>query len=245
MSHNLTKQPAEKKVYEFPPFDLTAGSNIASVQSITITARGLVAAVAALTYENEAYNNNILQLTLLGGTDGEEYLITAIVVDSMGMVGEDDVELRVADFGWSVPDGAGHIYLTPAEYITRFGYEETLLLTDTNDVGRIDKDRLGARLLEATAFVDGYVAKRYLTPLSPVPEVIKGIIADLTRHALHGVSVSDVVADRARQARASLKDISGGNMVLVTTEAATTTTSGTPDFISPARVFNRGTLEGF
>lgn len=245
MSHNLTKQPSEKKVYEFPAFALPTGASIASVQSITITARGLVAEVAALAYSNEAYNGVVLQLTLEAGTDGEEYLLTAVVVDSLGEAFEEDVELRVVDFGWAIPTGAGHIYLTPAEYITRFGYDETLLLTDTHAVGRIDKDRLGARLLEATALVDGYAAKRYETPLSPVPEVIKGICADLTRHMLHGDNVSDVVADRARQARSSLKDISGGNMVLAASEVTTTATSGTPDFISPARVFDCGTLEGF
>ncbi len=245
MSHNLTKQPSEKKVYEFPPFPLPAGAALASVQSVTISPRGLVAEVAPLAYSNAVTSGAVLQITLEGGTDGEEYLITAVVVDSLAEVWEDDVELRVEDFTWAIPDGAGNIYLTPAEYITRHGFDETVMLTDTHDVGRIDKDRLGAGLMQATAIVDGYAGKRYQVPLNPVPEVVKGIVADITRFLLHGDNVPDVVAGRHKQARASLKDISSGAMTLSVPEVASTATGGTPDFIGPQRVFDSDSLKGF
>lgn len=245
MINQLTKQPSEKLIYDAPFSAIPDGAAIASVDSIVVTAKGKVAEVTALNYQNQQFSGTIAQLTIDGGTDGEEYLITITVMDSLAEVHEFDVEIRIEDFTWSVPDGVGAIYLTPSEYVTRYGYAETQLLSDTHDVGRIDKDRLGARLLEATAIVDGYVAKRYLTPLNPVPEAVKGIVADITRFLLHGDNVPEVVTDRHRQARASLKDISKGDMVLAVAEATTTATSGTPDFIGPDRVFDHDSLKGF
>lgn len=245
MAHNLTKQPSEKIVYDAPFGTMPSGAAITSIDSITLLARGKVAEGAALAYSNQQFSGTIVQLTLSSGTDGEEYLITIKVTDSLGEIHEHEVEMRVEDFTWAVPDGSGAIYLSPSEYVTRYGYAETQLLSDTHDVGRIDKDRLGARLLEAAAIVDGYVAKRYQTPLNPVPEAVKGIVADITRFLLHGDNVPEVVADRHKQARASLKDISKGDMVLAVAEATTTATSGTPDFIGPSRTFDRDSLKGF
>lgn len=245
MAHNLTKQPSEKKVYEFPAFALPAGVTLASIQSVNITARGHAVEVLPLLHSNAVFSGAVVQMTLEGGTDDEEYLITVVAVDSLGEIWEEDVELRVVDFTWAIPDGTGHIYLTPADYITRFGYDETLLLTDTHDVGRIDKDRLGALLVEATALVDGYVGRRYPTPLSPVPETVKGIVADLCRFLLHGVSVPDAVDARQRQALSRLKDISSGVMTLSIPEVTSSASGGGPDFVSPTRVFNRDTLKGF
>jgi len=245
MTNQLTKQPSEVLIYDTPFPGIPAGASIAAISSIGILAKGKVAQVAALVAGNQQISGSMAQFTLSGGTDGEEYLITVTVTDSVGEVHEADVELRIEDFTWSVPDGTAGLYLTPAEYITRFGYDETLLLSDTHDVGRIDKDRLGARLIEATSIVDGYVAKRYTTPLNPVPEVIRGIVADLVRHILHGANVPDVVAERQRQAIQRLKDISNGIMVIAVPEITTSGNSGTPEFMAPKRVFDRNSLKDF
>jgi len=245
MINALTKQPAEVLTYDAPFGGIPAGAAIATISSIVILPRGKVAETVALTYSNQQFSGTTAQFTLSGGTDGEEYLITITVTDSVGESHEGDVEIRVEDFTWSVPDGLPGLYLTPAEYITRFGYGETLLLSDTHDVGRIDKDRLGARLQEATALVDAYAAKRYQVPLSPVPEVVKGIVADIARFLLHGENVPDVVAARQKQAIARLKDISDGNMVIAVPEVASGTGSGTPEFIAPARVFDPNSLKDF
>ncbi|WP_339863193.1 DUF1320 domain-containing protein [Paremcibacter congregatus] len=245
MTANLTKQPAEEFFYNAPVDGIIEGEFVNAVNAVTIQARGHVAEVMPLVHRDLVYSGRTVQFILQGGTDGEDYRITLEVQDSKAQIHEIDVELRVEDFTWAIPDGSAGAYLTPSEYITRVGYDETLLLSDTHDIGRIDKDRLGARLMEASAVVDGYVARRYLTPLSPVPEVIKGLVADLTRFALHGVNVPDVVALRNKQALSRMKDIAAGSMVLSLPETTSAGTGGAPDFTSPTRVFNRNSLKGF
>jgi len=245
MTASLTKQPNDANVlYNLPCASLGLGVTIQSIGPVVITPAGRVAELAALVSADAGFSGDVIQFRLSGGTDGEIYHIAVAVTDSLGQTFEEDADLRVEDFTWGVPDGQGHIYLTPAEYVTRFGYEETKLLSDTHDVGRIDKDRLGARLIEATALVDGYVAKRYTTPLDPAPEVIRAIVADLARFSLHGENVPDVVDSRYKLAKSTLKDISAGGVLLPAPEK-TSDSSGAPDFISPARVFDRNSLKDF
>ncbi|WP_321392832.1 DUF1320 domain-containing protein [Emcibacter sp.] len=240
----LTKQPLEKMAYNLP-FDLGENATISSVESVDVAPKGKVAAVTALEASGLRTNGAVVQFDLTGGTDGETYLITAIALDNQGNRIQEVAEIRVEDFTWSIPDSQGVLYLTPAEYVTRFGYDETVNLADTYDLGRIDKDRLGARLLEATATVDSYVGKRYITPLAPVPEVIKMITGDLARWLLHGDAMLDSVKDRRNEALRQLKDISLGNAVLSTPVKSSRANSGSPEYSAPPRTFSRDTLGGY
>tara|TARA_R110002072_G_scaffold302699_2_gene487444 strand:+ start:10265 stop:11002 length:738 start_codon:yes stop_codon:yes gene_type:complete len=245
MINQLTKQPQEGITYNALFDEFSSASALASIDALTATARGKVTETAALVLSSAVFEGLAVQFKIDGGTDGEEYLITINVTDANGDTWELDAEIRVEDFTWSVPDGVGAPYVVPADYVSRFGYGETVLLTDAHSVGRIDKDLIGNTLLEASAVADGYISKRYQVPLSPIPLTIKIVVADIARYNLHGDNIPDAVETRYKNAMKMLTDVSKGVVTLSTTEVSATNSDAGPEFVSPDRIFNRDTLEGF
>lgn len=248
MSHRLIKQPSEASVYTLPFGDLGAAA-ITSVDAVTIAARGLVGEVAALNQDSVTFQGSDVQMRLSGGTDGEVYLITVRVTTDLAGTLEEEAELHVLDLSYAVPDDPGGFYLTPADYVDRFGADELILLTDRDQVGRADTGQLFAALRAATAEVDGYLAKRYQTPItqsgSGVPELIVDITAAITRYKLHGDAVPDVVERRYRDARTQLTDLARGTMVLPSTTPKLSSTSGSPKVKAASKIFGDDSLEGF
>lgn len=118
-------------------------------------------------------------------------------------------------------------YLTADEFLARIPDEETTRLTDEAGQGVVDTMRLDTALQDASDEVDGYVAAGgYALPLSPVPPILIRIVIDLAREALHTLYPSDAVSARAERARAMLKDIATGKLLLPTPEGPTPTTTG-------------------
>lgn len=82
MSNRLTKQPTESilmnMTFPAPPFRST--ESIASVSSLTVSTIGNVTEVTPLTVTTNNFSSNILQLLVSGGTDREDYKVTAVVV---------------------------------------------------------------------------------------------------------------------------------------------------------------------
>ena len=82
MTDRLEKQPAEtlifNMVYASPPF--RTGEAIASVSSLTASPVGNVTEVTPLTVTPYSYSGTTLQMTIGGGTSGEDYKITGRVV---------------------------------------------------------------------------------------------------------------------------------------------------------------------
>jgi len=244
MTYQLVKQPSEASVYTLPLGNLGTAV-ITAIDSVTIAARGLVTEVTPLAYASATFSGSNVQMTLSGGTDGEVYLITVKVATDLAGTIEEEAELHVLDLSYAVPDDPGGVYLTPAGYVDRFGAEELILLTDQDQVGRADKGQLFAALRAATAEVDGYLAKRYLTPISPVPELIIDITAAITRYKLHGDAVPEVVERRYKDARAALTDLARGAMLLPSTTPKLSTTSGSPKVSAATKIFGDDSLEGF
>ena len=187
-----------------------------------------------------------VEVDIAGGTHGEIYVLHAIADDEGSNRYESDVELLVLDHAGWTPDGNGG-YLSPKDYVIRFGYDETTLLTDIYRIGRIDSDALGQALTDADAAINGYLQARYALPLSSTPAVLKQIAADIARHRLHRDRAPDTVTERYRAAIAQLKDIQIGKFGLGLDEdgAATPATSGEPAYSAPGRIFTRDTLEGY
>ena len=130
-------------------------------------------------------------------------------------------------------------YLTVAEYITRFGVEETVQLTDVSNSGVVNEAGLGAALSDATEIANGYLAGLYAIPLAPVPGIVKQIVADLARERLHNDNPTAAVSSRADNARTMLKDIAKAVISLPVAPAAAPTYTGSVSisFTAPARIF--------
>jgi phage gp36-like protein len=245
MSNFLTKQPEELITYDLPFYELPALAAITSITEITIVPHNLTPVVMALTSSNHQYQEQTVQFTLAGGTNGEEYLITAKVIDSNGQSFEADVELRVQDLSWSVPDGSGHIYVDPREYVQKFGYSEAVILCDQHDLNRIDTSKILKALQDATALVDGYLAKKYLVPLSPIPSMISAITANIARYMLHTENIQEVVEKNYTQDIRKLNDIAAGKLNLSVTLADSVSVGHGPSFVASKRIFTRDKLRGY
>lgn len=136
-------------------------------------------------------------------------------------------------------------YLTEAEYLDRFTELETVSLTDPAN-GDVVENVLDSALEGGSRIVDAYVGARYTVPLDPIPDVIKEIVADLARERLYTMRPVDEVTERANRARAMLKDIAKGIMVLVDVNGRVEDSASDEAVVSgPEPVFGDCLLDSF
>ena len=212
-----------------------AGATIASVDSVTASGPAGAAELLADTYDN---SETTVAVIWKGGQDGADYSTAVRVVSSDGTVLETGGELSVRDYGPTVPEIPG-TYLSAAEYVDRFGRLETIGLTDESNLGKIDADKLGRALQDATQEVDSYLAARYPLPLNPVPPVVAGIVADIARLRLHKALPPDEVINAAARARTMLKDLSSGVAKLPGQDGALPSEpGGSASFVSSPRLYD-------
>lgn len=104
-------------------------------------------------------------------------------------------------------------YVQVADLVARFGEEEILQLTDRTNNDQIDEAVAEAALNEAEAETEGYLRGRYTLPLQTAPRQVTDVILRLARAHLDP-NPPDVVMQRAREARDTLKAISAGRVQL-------------------------------
>lgn len=112
-------------------------------------------------------------------------------------------------------------YLTVSEYVSRFGDRETILLTnDTAPAAGATRTYDGVKIERAIAdageVVEGYVGRRYVTPIDSPPNIVKGWVAALAREALHTNTnkITEAVKAAADRARGQLADLVAGRLNL-------------------------------
>jgi phage gp36-like protein len=206
----MIKQPAETLVVDVP-VHLAA---VTQIVSVTVTPRGLAAGPALVASAAVAVPGGV-RVRLDGGADGEIYNLAVLAGDG-AQQREGAVDVHVAELGFVLPDGA-HPYISPADYVGRYGYEETLRLTDEAGVQRIDAVRLRLAMQDAQAEIDAHIAVRYELPLAqPVPPLIASLMHLLVRAGLHHHADAAHPALVAREhARRALENIAGGRIRLV------------------------------
>lgn len=123
------------------------------------------------------------------------------------------------------------IYAQWTDMVERFGERELTQLSDRDDTGEINPAVLNRAILDATAFVDGYIGRVYKLPLlgcakpltAPgaaveyaVPPVLKRIVCDLARYYLHDQLADEKheVVRRHSAATQDLKNIAEGKTQL-------------------------------
>ena len=149
-----------------------------------------------------------------GGVDGESYLTTVRMLDSAGDLHERDGEIFVVEKGFTLPENIASRYLTADAYVERYGYNETIRLTDEDKTGQVDKAKIEVALKDATDEADAYIGTRYTTPLLSTPRIVASIVAALTREKLHKTKPTPEVTAAAERARTQLRDIAAGRMTL-------------------------------
>lgn len=241
------KQPAEQLVYEFDfAARLGSGGTIASIAAATVTPRGLVAVVTPLSIGAQGIAGQQVRLRLDGGTDGETYLVMVRVLDGAGQTHELDAEFFIIAFGFEVPTLTSP-YLSAQAFVERVGLDDAIRLTDTIGTGRIEVARLQGALTDAQAEVDGYLAAKYLTPLSTVPALVSTMVYDIALARLWGGAPPAGVTEARNNARKQLLDIAKGMLTLPGAELLTAATVNENPVlvVTGDRLFTRDTLRGF
>jgi phage gp36-like protein len=125
------------------------------------------------------------------------------------------------------------------------------LLTDWDGtVDAPDDARLLSALEDATATVNGWIAKRVRLPLADPPQMLKVVTRDLALHRLYantGGIIPDAVKALHDGAMAYLKDVARGE-VSIGDEVAGNTAEASPGAVldeGGAPVFTRETLKGY
>lgn len=203
----ILSDPAQSLVV---PLAFTA--NVASVSSIVFAPRQILP-MARVPSATSAISGSTATLTILGGSSGEIYDVTASV--SLGASGpaSQSFVLAVIDRQWSMPDGTAG-WLDVHEFIQRLGLDETIAATDRNGDGGVDRLYLVGALIDAQAECEASIAARYALPLSAVPTMLKSSVYDIARTRLYPRGVPDAVADAARAARANVARIGDGRASL-------------------------------
>lgn len=115
-------------------------------------------------------------------------------------------------------------YITVAEYISRFGERETILLTNEQPGSSTFTSRKVEEAIDdADDVVEAYIGTRYVVPVVSPPSVLRGWTAALAREALfvNTGKLSDTVKEAADRARAQLRDVQAGRMSLPIPEGGT------------------------
>lgn len=238
------KQPAEQLIFSFDFAQRLGAETITAIQSVTITPRGRVAQVTALSIGTQAFAGSEARLRIDGGTDGETYLVRLRVTDSAGQSHELDTEFDVLDLTWTVPD-VSTTYVTLTDFVARFGIEETVRLTDEAGSGRIDKARITGALVDAQAMAEGWLAGRFSLPITPTPPLVATAILDLAMLRLHRGEAPAGVTSAGKQAILTLEALGKGTMTLPGSATPATAPADPVVYATSGRQFNSDTLAGY
>lgn len=134
-------------------------------------------------------------------------------------------------------------YVQVDDLVARFGDEEIIQLTDRTNNDQIDETVAADALDEAEAEAEGYLRGRYTLPLQTAPRQVKDVILHLARERLDP-NPSDIVMQRAREARDVLKAISAGRVQL-DIDGETVTAPSLPASRPATSRFDDAALAGF
>ncbi len=203
---SLVKAPAETIVQT-----IDLGGRALGVGATVVTPRGLAAETAPVVADPVLDKGNVA-LSLSGGTDGEVYAVEVVAMLDGGEERELPIELAVIDGAWTMPDG-GAPMLSVAEFVSRVGRDQVLLLADLGD-GRIDKGLVIGALVDAQAQVEANIAGRYALPFEQVPTMVQSIVKDLALAGLYVDELPENVAEKRKIALRNLEAMRKGDLKL-------------------------------
>lgn len=125
---------------------------------------------------------------------------------------------------------------------------DLISITDDDDTGSVDSDKVGAAIEKADAMIDSYLAVKYAVPMDPVPAIVKKLSVDIAVYELFSRRdrVSDSTRKRFDDAVTFLKDVAKGKAgISGATSADSSMSSNAPTMTTSPRVFSRIKMKGF
>lgn len=141
-------------------------------------------------------------------------------------------------------------YSARADFESRMGLEILIQLTDDENLGEVNDDKLNSAIAAADAKIDAYCGTKYNVPFSTVPAQIKEASVAIARYLLYdwkGFDPEDVRKSYEDTIR-FLQDISAGRATLGETASPPAESGGGEMKSSTAgktRIFDDDTLEDF
>lgn len=106
-------------------------------------------------------------------------------------------------------------YITVDGLEWRFGAREILQLSDRDRDGVADLDVLATAIYDVDSMINAHLASRYALPITPVPDLLKWIAAQLVRCNLHDDKKPKAVQDNCDKAIEWLVMLASGEIDLV------------------------------
>lgn len=139
------------------------------------------------------------------------------------------------------------MYTTQADILERIPEETLTQLTDDDNVGTIDADKVTAAIARAGQEIDAYCGGRYSVPFATAPAVIGGLATDMAIYFLYGRTQEEIPETRKdayKNAVRLLEKIADGKISLGVDPTPAAPSGSGASFSGGARRFNRDTLKG-
>ncbi|MGL5924628.1 gp436 family protein [Chroococcidiopsis sp.] len=140
-------------------------------------------------------------------------------------------------------------YATVEDFISYFGQQESLELSNLNDpmATEVNLPLLQQHLNYATAEINGYIAGNYNLPLPTIPQILIYHTCDVARYRMDIYKSREDVVDRYERAIAYLRDVSRGivNLGLDQNNVEVETVALEPAYFSALPVFTIDSLRDF
>lgn len=139
------------------------------------------------------------------------------------------------------------MYASREDMVLAFGELECVSLTDRDFTGQIDDAVMTAKLTQASAEIDGYLAGRYPLPWTDTPRVLTGRCCDIARYLMcgAGTQMTEEVRLRYEDAVRYLERVADGRITLGRSPGGEVVRSGTgARFVSNGRAFGRDETGG-
>lgn len=110
-------------------------------------------------------------------------------------------------------------YAASTDLSTKWGTEAVNLLAWDDTLNAPNPDRIAAALANASAVIDGYLARRYSLPVNPQPDaagLLNALCCDLAmgQLAINPGQRTDIIVDAEKRALSFLRDIADGKAAL-------------------------------
>lgn len=139
-------------------------------------------------------------------------------------------------------------YATQANLTERFGEAMLVLLTDRAAVatGLVDATVVARALTDTDSLIDGYLAARYVLPLSNVPPLVLDLALQIAIYKLHITSPDDKISKDYDTALKMLEKI-GNGAVRIQAEGVEPASSGAQgvQIVDRERPFTAANMKGF
>jgi len=141
-------------------------------------------------------------------------------------------------------------YCAQADLTERLSSDGLLQLTDDENTGAVNTDRVNRAIASAQEEIDGYLRGRYTLPLSPVPALIQRLAVDIAVYRLHRrrnlLLKLEGLEELYRAAVSTLGKLQSGDMLLESaTGIAQAPTSAQCNKTRRDRMFSKRRLEDY